>query len=80
MIGTIEAETILNLLMLLIVAVGQFLLYRSVPQSAVENLLKEARRAAEKTTWGGDDVAVDVAERIIQGLQGEKKETTPPQE
>lgn len=75
-----DAETIFNLLMLLVLAIGQFLLYRSVPQSAVENLLKEARRAAEQTKWSGDDVAVGIAERIIEGLQGEKKEQTLPQE
>lgn len=77
MVSSDNAEMVINLLMLLIMAVGQFLLYRSVPQGAVADLLKEARRAAEQTKWGGDDVAVDLAERIAQALTQKKDPTLP---
>lgn len=77
MVSSDNAEMVINLLMLLIMAVGQFLLYRSVPQGAVADLLKEARRAAEQTKWGGDDVAVDLAERIAQALIQKKDATLP---
>lgn len=77
MVSSDNAEMVINLLMLLIMAVGQFLLYRSVPQGAVADLLKEARRAAEQTKWSGDDVAVDLAERIAQALTQKKDPTLP---
>lgn len=65
----------MKLIMLLVIVVSQFLLYRSIPMAAVEKLLKEAEVQAKLTPSPVDDVAVSVGKSIVGMLRpAEKKE------